>query len=101
MTVYSMINVVTFLISEGCEFILTERLCLVIVEENFGRQRGLGRRNGNPTIRDFWYNDNTLRIERSCVPVEGNTKGENVKKKPSWSTVDNTKLKKRKKSLEM
>ena len=80
MTVYSIINVVKFLISEGCEFILTERFCQDIVEENFGRQRGLGRRNDNPTIRDFGYNDNTLRIQRSCVPVEGNTKGKNVKK---------------------
>ena len=81
MTVYSIINVVKFLISEGCEFILTERFCQDIVEENFGRQRGLGRRKDNSTIRDFGYNDNILRIQRSCVPVEGNTKEEKMYKK--------------------
>ena len=80
MTVYSIINVVKFLTSEGCESILTERFCHDIVEENFGRERGLGRRNDNPTIRDLGYNDNTLRIQRSCVPVEGNTKGGKWKK---------------------
>ena len=71
---------VKFLISEGCEFILTEMFCQDIVEENFGRQRGLGRRNDNPIIRGFGYNDNTLRIQRSCVPVESNTKWKKCKK---------------------
>ena len=95
MSVHSLINVVKFLLREGCEFILTERFCQDIAEEHFGRQRSLGRRNDNPTIRDFGYNENTLRMQRSCVPVKGNTKGKKQKREHSWSIVDDTKLKKR------
>ena len=92
-TVYSIINIIKFLLHEGMEFVLTEKLCQDVIEEHFGRQRSLGRRNDNPTVG---YNDNRLRMQRSVVSVTGNTKGKVCKRQPSWSIVDNIMLKKRK-----
>ena len=42
-TVSSLIDVVKFLISEGMEFVLSERFCQDLLEEYFGRQRERGR----------------------------------------------------------
>ena len=78
-TVCSIINIIKFSLHEGMEFVLTEKLCQGVIEEHFGRQRSLGRRNDNPTVRQFGYNDNTLRMQRSVVPVTGNTKGKHAK----------------------
>eukprot|EP00795_Rhopilema_esculentum_P010443 gene10443-19147_t len=67
-----------------------------VLEEYFGRQRGLGRRNDNPSLYQFGYNDNIIRMQRSVVPVTGNTVGAHQqKRKPSWYIVDNQPLKKR------
>ena len=82
-TVYSIINIIKSLLHEGMEFVLTEKLCQDVIEEHFGRQRSLGRTNDNPTVRQFGYNDNILRIHRSVVPVTGNTKGKACKRQPS------------------
>ena len=96
-SVYSPIEATKFLLTEGFEFVLTERFCQDVLEEYFGRQRSLGRRNDNLTLKEFGYNDNTLRIQCSCEAVMGNTRGRNPsKRKKSWYIVDNTKLKKRK-----
>ena len=70
-TVYSIINITKFLLHEGMEFVLTEKLFQDVIEEHFGRQRNLGRRNDNPTVRQFGYNDNTSRMQRPVVPVTG------------------------------
>eukprot|EP00795_Rhopilema_esculentum_P015307 gene15307-6524_t len=68
-----------------------------VVEEYFSRQRSLGRRSDNPDMRMLGYNDNTIRIQRSIVPVKGNTRGGHIQKRQvSWSIVDETKLAKRK-----
>ena len=88
-TVYSIINIIKFLLHEGMEFVLTEKLCHDVIEEHFDRQRSLGRKNDNPTVKQFGYNDNTLIMQRSVVP----TKGKACKRQPSWSIVDNTMLK--------
>ena len=61
-TVYPIINIIKFLLHEGMELMLTEKLCQDVIEEHFGRQRELGSRNDNPTIKQFGYNDNTLRM---------------------------------------
>ena len=96
-SVYSLIEATKFLLTEGFEFVLTERVCQDVLEEYFGRQRSLGRRNNNPTLKEFGYNDNTLRIQHSCATVMGNTrKRDPSKRKKSWYFVDNTKHKKRK-----
>jgi len=33
------------------------------LEEHFGRQRSLGRRSDNPSLYQFGYNENTLRMQ--------------------------------------
>ena len=54
---------------------LSERFSQDVLEKHFGRHCSLGRRNDNPTIHQFGYQSNTLRMQRSVVPVIGNTKG--------------------------
>ena len=96
-SVYSLIESVQFLIQDGMKFILTERFNQDVAEENFGRHRGVGRRNENPSLHQFGYDSNTLRMARSIVPMKGNTKGKYSQKRTvSWSNVDNTPLPKRK-----
>ena len=95
-TVHSVIEATKFLLQSGFEFVLTEKFNQDVLEEYFGRQRGLGRRNDNPSLYQFGYNDNIIRMQRSVVPVTGNTVGAHQqKRKPSWYIVDNQPLKKR------
>ena len=93
-TVYSLVECCKFLLSKGFEYVLTERFCQDVIEEYFGRQRALGRRNDNPTLRNFGYNDNTLRIQRANTAVMGNTRGPR-KTKRAWYSVSNSPIKKR------
>lgn len=92
----STIECTKFLLSEGMEYVLTERFCQDPVEEYFGKQRQFGRRCDNPDIRTFSYNSNTIRIERSVSCQSGNTRGRKDTKK-AWVNVTNEKLPCRKK----
>ena len=95
-TVYSYIETVKFLLSQGMEFVLTKRFNPDVAEEYFGRQRQLGRTNDNPNIYQFGFNVNTIRIQRSVVPITGNTRGAHKnKRKHSWEVVDDTPLRKK------
>ena len=49
-TVYSIIDVVKFLLKSGVPYILTERFCQDLLEEYFGKQRQMGRRADNPDM---------------------------------------------------
>ena len=90
-TVYSTIEAAKFLLSEGMPFVLTERFNQDVLEEYFGRQCSMGHRNDNPDLYQFGYNSNTIRMQRSVVPVTGNTRGvQKQKRQVSWSTVDET-----------
>ena len=60
-TVRSTIEIVKYLLSKGVPYVLTERLCQHPLENYFGRQRSMGHRKDNPTLRDSGYNDNTIR----------------------------------------
>ena len=42
------------------------------VENYFSRQRATGRRCDNPTFQDFGYNDNTITLQYSVIPIAGN-----------------------------
>ncbi len=96
-TTYSAIEATQFLLQNGLDFVLTNRFNQDVVEEHFGRQRSLGRRSDNPTLWQFGFNENTIRMQRSVAPVTGNTKGGHKQKRQvSWSHVDNSELKKRK-----
>lgn len=59
---------------KGWSFVLTERFCQDSLEEYFGHQRKLGRRNDNPDIRAFGYNNNAIRIQRQVSCQSGNTR---------------------------
>ena len=61
-TCYSVIEATKYLLKEGFQFVLTECFCQDVLEEYFGRQRGIGRRNDNPTVFQFGYNDNIIRM---------------------------------------
>ena len=95
-TVYSCIETVKCLLRQGMEFVLTERFNQDVAEEYFGRQRQLGRRNDNPNIYQFGFNGYTIRIQRSVVPITGNTRGAHKNKiRHSWEVVDDTPLRKK------
>ena len=79
------------------DFLLTGKISQDSTEENFGRHRGMGRRNDNPTLHQFGYDSNTIRMSRNLMPVTGNTEGAHHKKNISWSSVDNAPLPKRRK----
>lgn len=76
-----------------------ERFCQDLVEEYFGSQRKLGRRNDNPDIRTFDYNDNAIHIQQTISSQSGNTRGRKDKHK-SWTEVTDYPLPSRKKSRE-
>ena len=91
-TAKSTLGLTRFPLASGMKFVLTEKCNQDVVEEYFMRQRSLGRRNGNPTIHHFGYQDNTIRLQRSIVPMTGNTAGKYKKHVASWQVVDNTPL---------
>ena len=72
-TSYSVIEATKYLLREGVHFVLTERFRQDPVEEYFGNQRKLSRRNDSPDIRQFGYNANTIRTQRSMSCQSGNT----------------------------
>ena len=76
-TVHSIIELVKFLLNHQVEYVLTERFCQDPLENYFGRQRSMGARKDNPTLRDFGYNDNTIRNQRVFRPIAGNVGGAN------------------------
>lgn len=95
-TVNSLIEATKFLLNNGMPFVLTERFNQDALEEYFGRQRSLGRRNDNPTLVQFGYQSNAIRMQQSVAPVTGNTRGARVRKRTvSWSKVSDEPLRKR------
>ena len=80
------------LLAQCMEFSLTERLNQDCVGEYFGCQRGSRCHNDSPSITQFGYNDNTIRMQRSVVPVSENTRGAH---KSKWRVDDETPLPKR------
>ena len=54
-TTLSVIEVVQYLLSNNVPYVLTERFCQDPLENYFGRQRSMGARKDNPSIRNFGY----------------------------------------------
>ena len=90
----AIVEVTKFLLSEGVEFVLTERFCQDEIEEYFGNQRQLGRRSDNSDLQIFGYNDNTIRIQKNVSCSCGNTRRRYDKRK-NWVNTDNTPVPKR------
>ena len=94
-TTKSVIEASKYLINNGIPWVLTSRFNQDNVEETFGLHRSLGGRNDNPTVFQFGYQSNTLRMQRSVVTPTGNTNGAYKKKRVfSWFNVEETPLKK-------
>ena len=94
--VHSHIEIVKFLLSEGFEYVLTERFMQDVLEDYFGHQRERGRRSDNPTAQQFGYNDLTIAAQRDIAPViRGNVGGRYEKVK--WHTVSDAPVHKRQK----
>ena len=64
-TTHSSMELVKYLLNQGVPYVLTERFCQDPLENYFGQQRSIGRRKDNPSLRDFSYNDNTIRTQKS------------------------------------
>ena len=97
MTVTSAIAATKFLLSEGFEFVLTERFCQDDVEEYFGFQRAQGRRSDNPTAAEFGYNDLRIATLRDIAPqsVQGNVSGRHSGSRRKWCDVSDEPLPKK------
>ena len=94
-TTYSLIECIKFLLNSGVKYVLSEKFCQDDVENDFGRQRAIGRRRDNPTVRDVGYNDNSIKSQISIAPLGGNiTHGAS-----KWNNIDETPLPKRKKDI--
>ena len=92
-TVHSLKGAIKFLLENGVNYVLSERFCQDDLENYFGRQRAIGRRKDNPTVRDAGYNDNTIKSQFSVRPIAGNVQG-NISK---FNNIDDTPLPKRRK----
>ena len=83
-TVHSAIELTKYLLQQNVPYVLTERFCQDPLENYFGRQRSLGRRKDNPSLRDFGYNDNTIRSAKLFRPIAGNCRNDD----PTLANLD-------------
>ena len=83
-TVYSFVEVSKFLLSkkDGL-FLLSERFNQDPLEAFFGQQRARGGRSDNPNARNFLYNAQAIRVQRSMAIGHG---GNVRKRKQQWTT---------------
>ena len=70
-TVYSTIELTRYLLNNGVKYVLTGNYSQDCLENYNGRQRALGCRKDNPTLKDFGYNDNTIRNSKVFKPISG------------------------------
>jgi len=78
-TVHSIVGCVKFLLQNNiCKYVLTERFCQDPLENYFGRQRSLGARKDNPTLRDVGFNDNTIRNQKVFRPIAAGNSVDNA-----------------------
>ena len=92
-TVYSFKEVVRYFLENGVEYVLSERFCQDDLENYFGRQRAIGRRRDNPSVKDVGYNDSTIKSQFSVRPIQGNVQAAVGK----FNVIDDTPLPKRRK----
>ena len=91
-TAYSIIGCIKFLLNSGMPYVLSEKFSQDDLENYFGRQRAIGSRRDNPTVRDVGYNNNTIKSQFSIAPLGGNVRNAGGK----WNIIDETPVPKRK-----
>ena len=69
---FSFKEVCKFLLQQVIPYILSERFCQDNLENYFVKQRTISPQCDNPTVRDFSYNDNTVKSQFSVSPIAGN-----------------------------
>ena len=68
-------------------------------EEHFGKHRTLGRRNDNPSLYQYGYQETLLRRIETSLQYTGNTEGGHSKKSFNpWVDVKTEPLKKKQKA---
>ena len=75
-TIFSIIDLIKYLLSNGVSYVLTERFCQDPLENYFGQQRAMGTRRDNANVRTFGYQDNTIRLSKVFRPIAGNRRDE-------------------------
>ena len=92
-TVYSLEEIVKFLLDHGFQYVLTIKFNQDLLEEHFGQHRQVARRSTNPTLQ---VQENKFRTQRSiATSITRNTKGS--KRPKEGITLTTSPLKKRKK----
>ena len=78
-TVHSLKEVVPFLLKNGLDYVLSERFCQDDLENYFGCQRAIQRRQDNPNARNTLVNDNLIKSQYDIKPIQGNVRpSENI-----------------------
>ena len=78
-TVHSAFYLIQYLLNQGVRYVLTKRFCQDPLDNYFGRQRAICHRKDNPSLRDFGYNDNTIRTTKLFRSIAGNCRNDDPK----------------------
>lgn len=71
---FSLKEIVPFLLNHGFDYVLSERFCLDDLENYFGMQRSIHRRKDNQNVRDTHFNDNLIETQFNVKPIRGNVR---------------------------
>ena len=69
MTIKSFPEAARYLLDNGVKYVLSNKFCQDPLEEHFGRHRSLSRRNENPNLYPFGYQENTIRQQRIMAMI--------------------------------
>ena len=75
LTSKSLIQCVQFLLNAGMKHVLTDIFSQDRLENSFGKQRAIGRRD-NPNLWAVGYNDNIIKSQFTISPIGGNVQSE-------------------------
>ena len=96
LTVHSFVEATKYLLLHGgVAYVSSEKFCQDTLENYFGKQRAIGGRRDNPSIRDVGYNDNTFKAQFSVRPIVGNLQDHGSK----WSEISTSPFKKKKQGV--
>ena len=94
-SIFSHIEAIQFSLSEGFQYVLSEKFMQHVLVDYFGHQQAKGGHSDNLAAQQFGYNDLTNAAQRDVAPVlRGNVGGRYEKKK--WHQVSDEPVKKRK-----
>ena len=74
MSICALKEVVPFLLDRGFDYVLSEKFCQDDIENYFGRQRAIGRRKDNPTVRDTLIANNIIKTQYDVKPIKSNVR---------------------------